>query len=184
MWMAGEKEETKRAVDDSCFELYRSSAEVYPEDLGDFLRKLWTLSPPQTPAFESNKEIVDRIRKYVPGSDSYDDLLERTLTARYTRARIRRAMLHLLFQTAPLTAGDRIAFVQFLAANKNGLAALRDIEHKSDIEILTKPGDYSSLGQPAAKQAAVCARADELYAVLGKKRTGDRFLRCSPFVVR
>ena len=112
-------------------------------------------------------------------SENYEDLFEKLLTVRYTRARMRRAMLHLLFRTTPLTALDRIAFAQVLGANGFGLAALRDIKRKSDIEILTKPGDYHSLGQSAAKQAAVCARADELYAALGKERTGDRFLRCA-----
>ena len=124
-----------------------------------------TLYPPRLPEIIADGEggLGNRILSALGDSLSLEELALRAKTPKYTHARIRRAILHLLFGTTKEDMNTPPAFTQLLAINATGRLLLKNIKHSTGISLLTKPADLSLLPEEAARQAGAAHRADSVY---------------------
>jgi hypothetical protein len=86
-------------------------------------------------------------------------------TKKYTDGRIRRALLYLLSGVTFEDLETPPAYLRLLGANEQGRAFLAQTRKSREIPVVTKPADIAALGEGAARQRALSAVADGLYAI-------------------
>jgi predicted nucleotidyltransferase len=69
---------------------------------------------------------------------SVDDLLARVKTKRYTHARLRRALCHMLLGFGPEVCAQEPTYARVLGFRKESASLLREIDRRGDIPLLTK----------------------------------------------
>ena len=109
--------------------------------------------------------LYTRLQRMAMQASTLESLIEQTETKKYTRARIRRVILHTLFG---VTSSDlRVAplYTQLLAADGIGLDILKRIKKQTAFPILTKPSDAARLPEDARAQKALSDLADRFYCL-------------------
>lgn len=109
--------------------------------------------------------LYTRLRRIALQTNSLKSLIDETETKKYTRARIRRVIVHTLFG---VTSSDlRVAplYTQMLAADAIGLDLLKRIKKQTAFPILTKPSDADRLPEDARAQKALSDLADRFYCL-------------------
>lgn len=151
---------------------------------GNVVLSTLRLHPPQKLIFEMTEELRHRLSKASVRATSYNDLIEQTRTARYTTARVRRAVLHATLGTTSAQISCDPCYTQLLACDKVGMRLLKQIKQNANFPILTKPADMQKLPETAKFQAKFCAKADALYGIFrATDQRGDTFLKATPFCV-
>ncbi len=124
---------------------------------------------------EASGGIAGRLCSSARTATSFEEMLERAATKRYTDARLRRAALFCLLgvtvddlRTAPI-------YTTLLAADRRGREFLS--KHKNcGVRVVTKPSDA-----PMCRQRELSERLDSLFVqTLPKPLGADEFLRRSP----
>lgn len=142
-------------------------------------------SPPRPNIHDAEDGLYFRLCKYAHEATSVSSLCDLSATKKYTRARVRRAILFSFFGVTSSDVKSAPAYTQLLGATKRGLSLLKQSKTKAGIPILTKPSDKNSLSAVALRQKALSDRADELYGLcLPTPRRGADAYRISPFIVK
>lgn len=149
---------------------------------GDVILSTLRLHPQKQSIFEMTEELRHRLSKASLKATDYSDLIEQTRTARYTTARVRRAVLHATLGTTSAQMSCDPCYTQLLACDKVGMRLLKQIKQNANFPILTKPADMQKLPENARLQANFCAKADALYGIFrATAQRGDTFLKATPF---
>ena len=128
-------------------------------------------------AVEINAELYNRIKNAFDSETSFDDVVKKSVTKRYSMSKVRRSIL---FSVLGVKAGDleKVEFTKLLGADSIGREILSKIKKTSSIEIITKPSGYDS------EAYALSKKADALYS-LAKEKKGiayENLLR-SPVII-
>ena len=163
-------EEVQRLIPANAFSVFQKEIAqgVAPASLASLSRSAVAalfLYPPPHPEGIADGEggLGNRILSVLDDSLSIEELIGRAKTAKYTNARIRRAILHLLFGTTKEDMQKKPAFTQLLAFNATGRSLLKEIKRVGTVSLLTKPADLSLLPEEAMRQARCAHRADSVY---------------------
>ena len=104
-----------------------------------------------------------------------------TETKKFTKARIRRAILYSFFGVTSSDARSTPGFTRVLALDKQGQAILREAKASCKLPIVTKPSE-SLLNEEAERQKSLADRADAVFQLTKPKGTDGSFaMRTSPF---
>ena len=143
------------------------------------------INTPQATIFECNDELTHRIKNAAYKAKNYSDLIKFSQTAHFTRARVQRAVLHILMSTPTDIGNAAPLYTQLLATDGTGMRKLKQIHRRGNIRVLTKPADTHLLCSLEKEQANLCAKADSVYSLLQPSLgAGDEFFRKSPYCVR
>jgi len=128
-------------------------------------------------AVEINPELYNRIKNAFESETSFDGVLKKAVTKRYSMSRVRRSIL---FSVLGVRAEnlEKVEFTKLLGADSVGREILSKIKKTSGIEIITKPSSYESEAYALLKKAdALCS--------LAKKKQGSAFenLLRSPVII-
>ena len=128
-------------------------------------------------AYECNKELYNRIKSAFQDSASLSEVIEKSVTKRYSPSRVRRAIL---FSALGVTGWNVIQmyYTQVLAANKTGCEILKSVKKTAGIDIVTKPADYSSRAYDLAQKA-------DALLMLTRRRAGasGENMKMSPVII-
>ena len=104
-------------------------------------------------------------------------------TKKYTRARIRRAILASILGVTSSDVMETPGYTQLLALGKNGQRLLKQIKDASHLSILTRPSDTEGLSPVARRQRELSDKADALLALsLPSPRPIASGMRKTPYV--
>lgn len=128
-------------------------------------------------AVETNPELYNRIKNAFDSERSFDDVVKKAVTKRYSMSKIRRSIL---FSVLGVRAEhlEKVEFTKLLGADIIGREILSKIKKTSSIEIITKPSSYNS------EAYAILKKADALYS-LAKDKKGSAYenLLRSPVII-
>lgn len=128
-------------------------------------------------AAETNSELYNRIKSAFDSETSFDGVVKKAVTKRYSMSKVRRSIL---FSVLGVKAGhlEKVEFTKLLGADSVGREILSNIKKTSDIEIITKPSSYDSEAYTLLK------KADALYS-LAKEKKGSAYenLLRSPVII-
>ena len=112
-----------------------------------------------------------------------EDFLSLVQTKRYSRSRIRRALLYMLFGVEYADFSG-VPYTTVLAANGTGREILAGIRHKAEIDLITKPADYIQFGENTRRAFELAARADSIWELLCTvPREGTAMLKEHPVMI-
>lgn len=86
-------------------------------------------------------------------------------TKKYTKARIRRAILYSFFGVTSSIVKEYPRFTQVLAMNDTGRKVLKGIKNSTGFACITKPSDYLHLSPDVIAQKELANKADAIYAL-------------------
>lgn len=107
--------------------------------------------------------LYNRVQKIAMNAKNIEEVIQRACTKKYTAARIRRVILYALLGITSSEFKEEPQYAQILAMDMRGQQLVKEIKKNANIEILTKPADYTSLSCAARHQAEIDFRADELF---------------------
>lgn len=90
--------------------------------------------------------IHNRIKKYIITSKSYDDLILKIKTKRYTYNKLNRMFTHILcnLKKEEVENIDNIEYIRVLGFNNNGRQIIKDMKDKTSVPIITNFSDIES----------------------------------------
>lgn len=112
--------------------------------------------------------LENRILKIARESSSAADFFSKLPTKKYTDARIRRAMIFGMTDVRESDLKAPPAYVNLLAANSHGRSLAAQWKKQSALTVLSKPADFSLLGEAAERQASLMLSADSLFTLCKK----------------
>lgn len=131
------------------------------------LASLRTATPEQLRQFRDVKEGVEfRILRASKEAASLDDLLKRTATKRYSRARMRRCLLACLLKIPQAELASPPQYLRILACNPKGRELLQRARKRDTVPVTPKFAQLSHMG---FSQAKLEAQATDLYALMTEK---------------
>ena len=159
-----------------------------PTDIGkldsaiiSFLR----LNSPEamTDIHDANGGLYNRLHDASFEATSISALITLAETKKYTKARIRRAILNSYFGVTSSVIRTAPAFTQVLGMNDIGRKMLKEIKKKSSFPVITKPASYVSCGDEVIRQKKLSDKADSIFALAQRKEISGRFaLKFTPYV--
>lgn len=115
-------------------------------------------------------------------TDIYE-LLMHTETKKYTKARIRRALLNVFFGVTSSELNTLPQYTQILAMDNLGMQILKKKRKLSDFQILTKPSDFKAFDEVALRQKQLSDKADSIFELTKPiPRAGASWLTFTPYV--
>lgn len=116
-------------------------------------------------------------------ANSISSLIELTETKKYTKARIRRAILNCYLGVTSSDVRSLPCYTQALAMDQTGRQLLKRIKKMNGITVLTKPSAYDECDELLRRQKELSARADSIYALsLPKPMQSSFALTFTPYV--
>ena len=114
---------------------------------------------------------------------SISSLTKSAETKKFTKARIRRAVLYSYLGVTSSELETMPLYTQVLAMNSTGRALLRQIKRAGKITVLTKPAAYKECSALTVRQKELSDRADSVFALThGGDRSGTLSLTFTPYV--
>ena len=172
---------------DSSFELLeRERNEVSWEKLYELLkyRCLTSAAEELSNILEINEGIENRIKKYIAESNSFDDLIMAVKSKRYTMARIRRMLIHILMNIKKSEFAELKGnyYARVLAFNSKGAELIRKMKDNSEIPIISNLNRVDRYPEKVRRSLHIDSKSVDLYDILSenKKRVG-RDRRTVPF---
>lgn len=116
-------------------------------------------------------------------ANSISSLISLVETKKYTKARIRRALLNSYLGVTSSVVRELPAYTQVLAMDDIGRQVLKRIKKMSDFPVITKPSSYSDHTTQVISQYELSARADSVFAMTLKEPNLALFaLTFTPYV--
>ena len=129
----------------------------------------------------ADAELVRRLCAAARDALDLDDLLDRVSARSLTDSYIRRVMLRAFLGVTSSELRQSPEYTRVLGFRDSGRALLRLAKRKGNVALLTKSADYSSLPEPAAKQAARALAADRFcYLAMPSPRPAADAYRGAP----
>ena len=127
-----------------CKDIIESANKHYLDDYFDILKyKLLTTSSEElTTIHLVNEGIENLFKKQIIESKSMEEFINKCVSKRYTFARIKRTIIHILLNTkkdfAKEVLSKDITYIRILGTNKKGQEYLNDIRKEVEVPILSK----------------------------------------------
>ena len=116
-------------------------------------------------------------------ANDVSSLLAFTETKKFTKARIRRAILNSFFGVTSSDLKVLPLYTQVLAMDSVGRSVLKSIKKTSEFPVITKPASYKDMGDEVIRQKELSNKADSIYALTLKNENSGRFpLIFTPYV--
>lgn len=131
---------------------------------------------------DEENDLLRYAAKMARNSVTAAEFMEKLPTKKYTLARMRREILYAILRVTPEDYRTPPAFTLLLAANETGRAYLAEEGKNFTIPVITKPADFSALGETAKVQYELHRKADELYAYL-MGWEADTFMKRHPVIL-
>ena len=130
------------------------------------LARLRTLRPEESARLaDCGGGLLERLIRAAGTATDYESLCRAAATKKYTDGRIRRALLYVLSGVAYADLEASPTYLRLLGANEKGRAFLAKTKKTRTVPVVTKQSDIVALGESAARQRALAAVADGLYAL-------------------
>ena len=114
---------------------------------------------------------------------SISSLMSETETKKYTKARIRRAILNTYFGVTSSDVRMLPVYTQVLAMDTVGMSLLKRIKKATDFPVITKPSSFKDYTADVIRQATLSHKADSIYGLtLKSPYQGDYPLTFTPYV--
>lgn len=123
--------------------------------------------------------LENRIKALVKDNLSVEELVEKATTKRYTSSRIRRILINNLLgitEDLRVDALDKPLYAKVLAVKKESLDLISTLSKSSEIPLLTRKSDLSSLKKTAKKCFEVDCLAQELYNLATDKKINENYM--------
>jgi len=172
---------TKESVLDSLKSGKRSNFSKLDAAIISHLR----LNPPDSKSniHEATGGLYNRLCDHAARTDTISTLVDSAYTKKYTKARIRRAILNSFFGVTSSDVCSMPEYTQLLAADTVGTALLKKAKKTTKVRIITKPADYEGLSCIGTRQKELSDRADSVYQLtLSVPNPGDFSITRSPYV--
>ena len=128
--------------------------------------KLRTLTPEDFKKLPDVSEGLEyRIYDAVRNSNSYQELLEKIKTKRYTLSRIRRILLFAYLGITKELLETPVPYIRVLGFNEKGASLLKICKEKSKLPIITRAADLKNLSENAKKIYELECKARDLYSL-------------------
>lgn len=115
----------------------------------------------QLPDWEEG--LAKRIRNAAQESVTLAEFYDKAKTRRYPEARIRRMALWAFLNLKASDRPDRVPYLRVLGCSERGRAILKAMKKRSDLPILTKPGQIRKLDETAKRVFELECRATDLW---------------------
>ncbi|NLE13022.1 MAG: nucleotidyltransferase family protein [Clostridiales bacterium] len=115
---------------------------------------------------ETGSGLEYRIAEAAGKAVSVSELYNLLATKRYTDARLRRAVMSALLGIRKTDLEKPPSYTTVLAANAKGRAVIARMKKTSIIPVITRPGVYTLLPEPAKESFAAMLRAEGLYGLM------------------
>lgn len=169
----GLTDDLKGTVPSEVSELCKKNIPVSDSCIGDII--LWRLCSAEKEELcryaDVDMGIASRLISSALESDTYDILMEKAASKKYTNSRLRRCILNILLGTTKDKLEAVPAFTTLLSANEKGCKAVKQIKKKGNITVITKPADHSEVKE----QFDFSAKADKLYCIADGKSAVEIF---------
>jgi predicted nucleotidyltransferase len=125
------------------FESLQNEESIFPDQLFPYLMyRLRTTSLDQLKNIHDvNEGLEVRMKEAALKAKSYEDLIERILTKRYTRTRIQRILVKLLLDISKADmknfGKEKVQYARILAFNKKGQEILNHIKKTAKLDLIT-----------------------------------------------
>ena len=114
---------------------------------------------------------------------SISSLTSMTETKKYTKARIRRAILYSYLGVTSSDVRRLPRYTQVLALDEVGRSLLKRIKRVNGIKVFTKPSAYRDSDGDIVSQKELSHRADAIYGLTHKRAYSGRFpITFTPYV--
>lgn len=123
--------------------------------------------------------LENRIKALVKDNLTVEELVEKATTKRYTSSRIRRILINNLLgitEDLRVDALDKPLYAKVLAVKKESLDLISTLSKSSEIPLLTRKSDLSSLKKTAKKCFEVDCLAQELYNLATDKKINENYM--------
>lgn len=125
-----------------------------------------------TEIYQMSEGLENKIKQEISNAESLEDLLQRIKSKRYTYARLRRLLLYIVLNVKKPEVGSAKNFIHILGFNQQGQSWLNQINHDSQLPIITKVGKKDGLKNGIM---ALQIKVDEIYSLFSK--TDQNFKR-------
>ena len=178
-------------VPESSHDVYKSIKEngEFPTDISKISAAFisyFRLNPPSVSGdiiHDAEGGLYNRLYNESFEANDINSLLARTETKKYTRARIRRAMLNAYFGVTSSEVRALPHYTQVLAMDNIGMRILKSVRKRNDFEILTKPSAYDHFDGVKRFQKIRSDEADAIFE-LSKPipKSGKSALKFTPYI--
>lgn len=99
--------------------------------------------------YEVEEGIEHRISKHIKGAQTFDELMKRIKTKRYTWTRLQRMFLHILTNTKKIEMKNilktkKASYIRLLGMSKQGRSYLTEMKKKIELPLISKVSAYTS----------------------------------------
>jgi hypothetical protein len=116
-------------------------------------------------------------------ANDVSSLLAFTETKKFTKARIRRAVLNSFFGVTSSDLKVLPLYTQVLAMDSIGMMLLKNAKKSSDFTLLTKPSDFSHFEGQKLKQKELADKADSIFELSKPTpKFGNSALTFTPYI--
>ena len=112
-----------------------------------------------------NEGLEYRIYEAVRNSTSYNELLEKIKTKRYTLSRIRRILLFAYLGVTKELLKTPVPYIRVLGFNEKGASLLKECKEKAKLPIVTRPKDLKNLDENGRRIFELECKARDLYSL-------------------
>ncbi len=112
-----------------------------------------------------NEGLEYRIYEAVRNSTSYNELLEKIKTKRYTLSRIRRILLFAYLGVTKELLKTPVPYIRVLGFNEKGASLLKECKEKAKLPIITRSKDLKNLDENGRKIFELECKARDLYSL-------------------
>lgn len=127
--------------------------------------------------------LYNRLCKCANEALSLSHLITLTETKKFTRARIRRAILNSYFGVTSSIVKELPEYTQVLAMNSIGKAILKNAKKRTTLSVITKPSSTDGLSETSKRQKELSRRADSIFRLcLKNSDRGDADVTATPFI--
>ncbi|MBR6513750.1 MAG: nucleotidyltransferase family protein [Clostridia bacterium] len=159
----GLADDFKSTVPSEVLDLYESNTPISNDCIGDIV--LWRLCNATKEELcgyaDIDMGIASRLISSALESDTYDTLMEKAASKKYTNSRLRRCVLNILLGTTKDRLEEIPAYTTLLAANQTGCKAVKQIKKQGSITVITKPADHDGV----EAQFEFSSKADKLFLI-------------------
>ena len=154
-------------------------------NLSSAILSKFVLTPPTAPETVQDCEggLGERILNVAKDAPTLADLITKAQTAKYTNARILRAIVHLYLGTPSGAAKSPPPFTRLLACDVHGRELLHYIKKHASLPIVTKSADHASLPPEAQEPYQRAHSADFMHLLaMDAPQNAIHPLRRSPYL--
>lgn len=175
----------------SSVDIYEALAESgdFPTDISKISASLisyFRLNPPISQSekiHDAEGGLYNRLYNASFEANDISTLLTLTETKKYTKARLRRAMLNVYFGVTSSEIRALPHYTQILAMDKVGMRLLKSVRKSDDFEILTKPSAFLHFNDTQRAQKLLSDKADSIFELTKPiPKSGKSSLTFTPYI--